>query len=817
MFRRDLRGSDTWCGLHNIVLLVMAGVMLMTAEVSAARVSNSFVTVEGRGIGITEAGDIWYDADSADSFQVTARSGWLVNGSESVTFTPSSGTMRGLDATSRLGEDKKHIHMFPCTVTNEHVSGFSVVAETDPSGLAAMYAVPDTSTEVSASASCKVVAKGLHRRTRTYLPCSCGEPGPSPETDTEEIVPDRYEWTATGPGSTVGLSTWTGELTKGLGQTVEFKVKASKSGCGNPDCHREASAEVKADVYELSIERPDYLGLDLTDAMKGRDVTRTATAKIDPAPASATYKWTSCGRCKFIGRKDAADVTYGGNDQTGGSESYLAEPLTVTATAKNAAGQSASATCMTNFTVVAVNVSVGGAGEDGEEENAKEVCYCKDNDDGSLKDFAKENLVPVRITCQPEDLPGIVELAPDSKYAQLFERAKGGSVTLAQTSYPCSEIGKEDFVLHGHSLPDGWWDKAISFFTTDSLTVTHADSGAVDKGAFKVVPPPPLQVTVNFSSPSGKWPYDPVWDNPAYEPTVKGKKAEWCADNPGEAKVAYMLSRDAADIKGKIYKSCGWYTSDDIVDSLKDMLPVKGVHISKWSLPKDLDIGTYYAKVTAVEGETGEERTAKSNEGELKRVCYYRSGASDDMIILSKWLKDEEVDGLKDGLDAVSASVDIATIEFPWWMSAIISTAKFLGIGGVDMPKWFTSGTEIRQCAWTVRKFEWNGESYVVPRPITTLLGEMGECRVDSSEFEIRYVKVGRPRGTDSGLVIDWHSWFYCGEIAIFRNDPRWELTVDGISNVIYPETSKEWKWEPKPGGGHGLLCPECCKENKED
>lgn len=55
------------------------------------------MAVEGRGVGVTESGDIWYDAGSADPIRVTARSGWLVNGRESVTFDPSSGTVGGLN------------------------------------------------------------------------------------------------------------------------------------------------------------------------------------------------------------------------------------------------------------------------------------------------------------------------------------------------------------------------------------------------------------------------------------------------------------------------------------------------------------------------------------------------------------------------------------------------------------------------------------------------------------------------------------------------------------------------------------------------
>ena len=50
----------------------------------------------------------------------------------------------------------------------------------------------------------------------------------------------------------------------------------------------------------------------------------------------------------------------------------------LTATASNADGLSASATCTTNFTVVAVDVQIGSVGEDKEEMEEAFVQYVKD-------------------------------------------------------------------------------------------------------------------------------------------------------------------------------------------------------------------------------------------------------------------------------------------------------------------------------------------------------------------------------------------------------------------------------------------------------
>ena len=480
MFRRDLRGSDTWCWLRNVVLLVMAGVMLMATEVPAAKVSNSFVTVEGRGIGVAEGGDFWYDVDSAGSILVSARSGWLVNGGESVTLTPSSGSMRTVNATSRIGEDKEHVHFFPCKTNDVHNKDIVIGAQAKPSSLIAMYALPDTGTVVSVSASHEIVEKGRHYWSRKYLPCACGEPPPEPsfEDGYYDVEPDRYDWTATAAGRTFGTSTWTGMMTKGVGQTIDFHVTGRRDACGQCTCQAQTNATV--DVYELSIERPDYLGLDMTDAMKGKYVTRTATAKIDPVPASATYKWTSCGRCKFIGGKDAASVTYGGNDKTGGSESYLAEPLTVFATAWNEEGKSASANCTTNFTVVKVDVVIGGVGEDDEETEGAYIPYVADTN-GMISVEGTNKFVAVKFTCEPKNLPTneMVKVVCSGAGELYLKLANMELLRVVSTNYFANEISRLNFVLHGHAPSGSYKDGTI--------LIEHQTSGAKDLAKYTSV------------------------------------------------------------------------------------------------------------------------------------------------------------------------------------------------------------------------------------------------------------------------------------------------------------------------------------------
>ena len=523
MFRRDLRGSDTWCGLHNIVLLVMAGVMLMTAEASAARVSNSFVTIEGDGVYVCDDGRIGFSAGPERSVTATARSGWRVNGRDSVSFKTSPGVFMTLKMTSAFGEDGETVDCeededpeddgnpaddedpedddgeeeddpedddecdWEAYYETNHVAGTScaVKVTVDPERQAVMYAFPAKGTNVSVSADYEVVARAKHevyRRWRCAKHQNCDKTHDPEEEFVEsfDVEPDTFAWTATGTNGTVRSSAWSGFLSKGLDQKVAFELKASKSGCGAPGCRCEASEKAYVDVYELSIDLPDeYLGLDLTDAMKGRDVTRTATAKIDPAPASATYKWTSCGRCKFIGGKDAASVTYGGNDKTGGSESYLAEPLSVTATAKNAAGQSASATCTTNFTVVAVNVSVGGAEEGGEESEGVLLSRMSDEVPQNARNW-KESVREVAISCLPENLPAgtlvSIEVPGNTFYEMCDDAYKllGGNAT-----FSVEDLKSRKFALCGHAESKAKCDQ--------NIVARIEPSQAIDKGCMTVL------------------------------------------------------------------------------------------------------------------------------------------------------------------------------------------------------------------------------------------------------------------------------------------------------------------------------------------
>ena len=270
----------------------------------AETVSNSYATFTGDRVGVMADGDFYYDVDGEGEMVVTAADGWLVNGSESVTVYRDRNRGQCLGFRSKLGEGSEGCHVFPHSVLGDvHKAGeaVSISAWTPSAAYTAVYAAPDDVAKVAAPVYSEVEKKGLHVETREWKrPCSCGT-YPAFETDVREyeVVPDVFvKRVRVGrEASSRDVSEGRVSLLKGENQHLEYTVAASRKA--SPECAlcaATASAEALADVYELSVSmESEYLGLDMTDAAGGHQVSRTATARIDPSPKSgnhAVYRWT---------------------------------------------------------------------------------------------------------------------------------------------------------------------------------------------------------------------------------------------------------------------------------------------------------------------------------------------------------------------------------------------------------------------------------------------------------------------------------------------------------------------------------------------
>ena len=331
------------------------------------------------------------------------------------------------------------------------------------------------------SASPAIVEKGRHKVTKTWEAWTCRVCGARQEARTEvshyDVEPEAYAWTATAAGETLASSTWSGLMSKGLGQTVSFSVTGTRSACAS--CTYTASTNALVDVHELSVSRDDYLGINRTDAGRADPVVKTATALIDPAPTgSAAYSWTDRGICSFTGRTDQATARYFAPDPDRASASLLAEPLTVEATVSKG-GQTASATCTTNFTVVKVGVVANGVGEAKEETEGAFIPYVADAANGQWTEEGTNALVAVSITCEPE-LPASESVSITAPEGALYARFNGAYYAMPRDfDFPVRSLDDVEFFLHGHDESSTMTDKVV--------TVTHQPSGAKDVAKYTSV------------------------------------------------------------------------------------------------------------------------------------------------------------------------------------------------------------------------------------------------------------------------------------------------------------------------------------------
>ena len=468
---------------------VVAGAFAPFAA-DADRAVNSFVSVEAEGVRAAGDGSLHFaNATSPVPVTVTARPGWKVNGRRSLSFVHRPGATDVLLVASVMGEDDTHVIGRDCTFASatpetNHVSKPIVQVIPAADRLLAMYALLETNVLISASATWKTVSNGVHRIIHRWDPCpECkAVHDPAAVTNHFAVAPILQKWTSSAEGVVTNAPTWTGWMTKGLDQPISFKVWCTNE-CGQCRCN--ASTNTLVDVHELSIGNDLYLGLDRTDAGRTNYTMRTATALIDPEPKEkefTSYQWTDCGNiCTFAGPTDEQIVTYQAYNAGEASERYLDQDLEVSATVRETPNLMASATCKTNFTVVAVNVEINGVKEEKEETEGAFIPYVADATNDVISVEGTNKLVEVKFTCEPKNLPNneMVKVSCSTP-GELYERlANGDLIKITSTNYPACEIGSRQFYLHGH--------KVSKSLRNGKLEITHPTSHAKDEARYSVV------------------------------------------------------------------------------------------------------------------------------------------------------------------------------------------------------------------------------------------------------------------------------------------------------------------------------------------
>ena len=468
-------------------LAFCAALLLCCGRLSGAVVTNGFVIVDAPGVRVTGTGDAGFHVSRVGvakdaQVRVTARPGWrFASGKREIVFPLATLTTSG-PAPSRhkvrsdLGEDETEITWEDCTfaaaVRDVHVQkpDFKVHASDD---VLRLYMAPEKDVFVSASASEEILSPGLHRRTTTYSPCPVCKTVPKPNKTEEQYEKTlRWEWHATGPGKpTVSERFWSGRVAAANElQKVLFRAKASCDSC--EQCTNEKMGETQLLVRRLGFSLYHRLfGLDRTDDGRcGEPSSNEYQAFLaGTAPVEYEYEWTECGICMFAGSRAAPYVTVQAQDLDRASARLDAERLSVSATIRRG-DRSVSATCTTNFTVVKLDVQLPNVSEGEEETVGLEIPYFPDGGGGSLSAEARAALVPLTITCEPDDVTGRIEIEAPEK---LVYEKRGSSYIAASRSYRVCDLKDKSFFVHGHALSSARGDQ--------SITVRHPPSGAVDR------------------------------------------------------------------------------------------------------------------------------------------------------------------------------------------------------------------------------------------------------------------------------------------------------------------------------------------------
>ena len=445
-----MSGVSAVCKYIVLVLAVLAGAVALCNTVTndvVVATSDAELRISDRGLGL----GLEVVGGGAAEVKLEARPGWRFrDGSTSVTLNKAAGSSAKSPAV--VGEGQGAENYVPGVDVNDDESGGDendegsvdhekpVLSLTATAPKVVAYSVLDGGTNVSITLSATVTTKGKHRKLDAN----------GNVVKEEEFSPKCYVWkmtgAATGEAETDSPShAFTVNLTKGKGQKLSFSVVGKICSICDGDVESdEAKDSVEIDVYELSISRPDYLGLDRTDAGRQGHVVKTATLSSDPSlPSSSSVEWTECGICEFVGAKNQRSVSYQNKDSDTASGEYLAERL---AASVKLAGMDSSVVCATNFTVVKVDVAVAEVAEGTEETAGPIMQYIRKN---MPVQEARKWRKSLSISCVPKELPD-AETISISHVGDLYER-RGQKLVRAQSSYPYNVVSAKNYFLCGYT------------------------------------------------------------------------------------------------------------------------------------------------------------------------------------------------------------------------------------------------------------------------------------------------------------------------------------------------------------------------------
>ena len=216
----------------------------------------------------------------------------------------------------------------------------------------------------------------------------------------------------------------------------------------------------------LAITNNLWIGLDRTGDPDAPYVSSNVFAQAFITPSQIPLEnvtWKYSGICDGK-HEDGNLLTLWTTNREVASASYRDQSIEATAEGMRASS---------DFTVVKVDVTIGGIGEDKEETEGAFVPYVADAPDGTLSEEGTNSLVSVSIKCEPE-LPSNEVITISAPVGSLYLKENGLYVHIMEEhiDFQASRLKNVEFYLHGHNPSDSIGDRMVR--------VEHKKSGAKD-------------------------------------------------------------------------------------------------------------------------------------------------------------------------------------------------------------------------------------------------------------------------------------------------------------------------------------------------
>lgn len=455
-----------------------------SVSVSANVVTNAFVIIDGPGVERVDGKNFaveFPEGQDAVEITLTPLPGWQL-------LTPRRMTVRkGASPEYKLVDDSKEqdangdVWRVKTYEKDDHLTAPKVGA-TIALNVGRAYAAPDKGAVATVSGSAATISPGKHKKTRykEYYKNDVFQYRTSPEEEEYGVCPESWSWTYSPkhPGTANGQSFTSDSfvLTKGT-HAASGTVTASRA-CSK--CNATAAGADTKTVSILSVGCTKWIGLDRTGVPSSSFVSPPAVAQaslVEGVPGVDKVNWAKESFCSM--ETSGWNAVLRTNNRDKGSSSYGAEKVSASA---------AGATATTNFTVVKVDVTIGNLNDETKEETTGAfIAYSPKSEQESFPtefDLYSEVGTPVKITCEPDNLPDSEMIAVScSGPGVLYEctpgdEAEPGEYRRAKQSYPANEIGSVQFYLLGSELAGNGG--------IGTILVSHAGSGAKDRARYSV-------------------------------------------------------------------------------------------------------------------------------------------------------------------------------------------------------------------------------------------------------------------------------------------------------------------------------------------